>query len=321
MKKLKLGILGTASIAQRFMINAINLCEGMELAAIASRDIEKASITAKKFSIPLATSYDELISCQSIDIIYMPLPTGLHLKWGKKCLEAGKHVLFEKSLGVDSCEVEQLIDLARKKNLLIDENYMFVHHAQQQVLKELFFKIGTIRSFTASFGFPPLSYDNFRYNKKLGGGALLDAGGYVIKVLDALFPDSTVEIYNSNLTFSNGIDIAGSIYASLDHQGYKVPCFLAFGFDNFYKCGVAIWGSKGLISTNRTFTAGPDVEPEIRITTNDENNKICIPKENHFVKKLDAFVFDINSNRFEKTYQSLLRQSKFLDKVIEQNAQ
>jgi dTDP-3,4-didehydro-2,6-dideoxy-alpha-D-glucose 3-reductase len=319
MKKFKLGILGTASIAQKFMINAISLCDGIELAAIASRDPEKAASTAKKFSIPKATSYDELVSSESIDIIYMPLPTGLHLEWGLKCLEAGKHVLFEKSLGRDSFEVKQLIDLARKKNLLIDENYMFSHHSQQQVLKESLFKIGIIRSFTASFGFPPLSHDNFRYNKKLGGGALLDAGGYVLKVLDVLFPDTSVEIKDSNLTFSNGVDIAGSIYATMDYEGYRVPCFLSFGFDNFYKCGIEIWGSKGLISTNRTFTAGPNVEPEIQITTNDEDNNICIPKENHFIKKLDAFIFDINLNEFEETYKSLLRQSKFLDKVAEQN--
>ena len=319
MRKFKVGIFGTASIAQKFMIDAMRLCDGLELVAIASREPEKAATVAKKFGIPRHISYQELVSCPSIDIIYMPLPTGLHLEWGLKCLEAGKHVLFEKSLARNGDEVKQLIDLARKKELLIDENYMFKFHSQQQVVRESLSKLGVIRSFSAAFGFPPLNYDNFRYDKDLGGGALLDAGGYVLKVLDVLFPGSSVEIIDSNLSFSNGVDIAGSIYACMSHDGYNVPCHLSFGFDNFYKCGIEIWGSMGLISTNRTFTAGPDFDPVIRISTNDGDETIVVPKENHFVKKLDEFVINLSSGKFEETYCGLSRQSAFLDRVSEFN--
>ena len=319
MKIFKVGILGTASIAEKFMIDAMKLCDRLEPVAIASRDPEKASAVAKKFGIPRHTSYEELVSCPSIDIIYMPLPTGLHLEWGLKCLEAGKHVLFEKSLGRNGDEVKQLIDFARKKKLLIDENYMFKFHTQQQAVRESLSKLGVIRSFSAAFGFPPLNYDNFRYNKDLGGGALLDAGGYVLKVLDVLFPGNPVEIRDSNLTFSNGVDVAGSIYACMRHDGYNVPCHLSFGFDNFYRCGIEIWGSMGLMSTNRTFTAGPAFDPVIRISTNDGDETIVIPKENHFVKKLNAFVVNLSSGEFEETYCSLSRQSVFIDRVSQLN--
>lgn len=319
MKKLKVGILGTASIAQRFMIDAINLCDGMELVAIASREPKKASAVAKKFGIPINASYEEIVSYPSIDVIYMPLVTGLHFEWGMKCLEAKKHVLFEKPLARNGDEVRQLINLARKKELLIDENYMFEFHSQQQIVRASLPKLGVIRSFSAAFAFPPVNPDSFRYDKNLGGGALLDAGGYVLKSLDVLFPGNSVEIRDSNLTFSNGVDIAGSVYACMNHNGYNVPCHLLFGFDNFYKCGIEIWGSTGIMSTNRTFTASPAFDPVIRISTNDGDETIIVPKENHFVKKLDAFVINLNSGKFEETYCSLLRQGEFLDRISHVN--
>ena len=123
--KINIGVIGCASIAERHMIPALLESPNFNLKFVASRDINKAKSFSKKFKCLYLNSYQDLIQDKNIKALYIPLPTGLHYEWAKKGLNAGKHLFIEKSLGSNLRETKAIVNLAKEKNLLVMENYMF----------------------------------------------------------------------------------------------------------------------------------------------------------------------------------------------------
>jgi predicted dehydrogenase len=317
MNPIRFGVLGCASIARLLAIPAMKSVPNIELVAVASRTREKAFLYASEFSCHAVTGYEELLRLPGIDAIYMPLPTGLHHEWAHRALDAGKHLFIEKSLACNPTEARSIIDKAQSKGLLIKENYMFEYHAQQAVVRELMrTRVGQIRVFRASFGFPPLQKDNFRYDSSLGGGALLDAGGYVLKALGSFFPSHVMRVRAANLTLGeSGVDIAGAAMVDLECGGECIPAHVDFGFDHYYQCGVEIWGSKAKLTTNRTFTAGSSFAPSVRIETADGVETRELPKDNHFRNIFVHFVESVFQDDHTAEYQAILKQAELQENV------
>ena len=309
--------MGCASIAERYMIPAFLESQNFNLKYVASRDIRKARYFSKKFKCLYLNGYEDLIKDKNIKAIYMPLPTGLHYKWAQKALNAGKHLFIEKSLASNLKEARKIINLAKEKNLLIMENYMFEFHSQQRWVKQVIKNdLQRLHSFNAFFAFPELSKDNFRYNKELGGGSLLDAGGYVIKALKVFFPEYKTEYINSNLYYlKNGVDIAGSANFLLRNNINNISTNLFFGFDHEYRCGIEIWGSGGFLQTNRTFTAPPSFEPNASLIIKNKFKNFTLDQDNHFLKIINHFANLINSGDFNDSYSNIECQAK-LQEII-----
>lgn len=313
-KALRVGVMGCASIAERMVIPAILQTEGLELAAIASRTPEKAQAYAEKFGGEALTGYQSLVDREDIDLIYMPLPTGLHLEWAIPLLKSGKHILLEKSLASNQIEAEAIVQAARQAGKLVKENFMFAYHRQMAWIKDLLQsgRLGTVRCVRASFGFPPFPDPaNIRYKPELGGGALLDAGAYTLKVSSELFGDQ-VEYRASHLAMDSGkgVDLFGGIFLC-GPEGMVIET--AFGFDHFYQCSLEIWGTKGRLVAERIFTSGPGVVAKIRIEEPGNQEVVEMEPDNHFVNLLRDMVSTIESGRFESGYQEILRQAQLLD--------
>lgn len=313
---IRIGVMGCASIARRSVIPAIQTLPRLHLAGVASRSPEKGMAFAAQCGCPYVGDYAALLESDDIDAIYMPLPTGLHLEWAGNALRAGKHVLVEKSLASSLAEAEDLIALARQHRLVMLENYMFVHHAQQAMVQQLIQDhLGDIRLFRATFCFPPLPPDNFRYNKSLGGGALLDAGGYPLKACQ-LFMGEDIEVLSACLNVdSAGVDRWGGAMLAATRNGSRIPLHIAFGFDQFYQCSIDVLGQHGRITTSRTFTAGPDVTPTALLETPGQTNDIPLPKDNHFVRLLELFCRHIHLREWEPPCAENLRQAHLQDRV------
>lgn len=312
---MNIGVLGCANIAMRSVIPAIKSISDFNLIAVASRTINKANEYADKFQCEAIEGYDNLISRKDIEAIYLPLPTGLHLEYVNKCLESGKHVIAEKSLGMNYTEVETMVSLAKEKNLLLMENYMFEYHSQHKFVFDLIKnnEIGELRLFRSSFGFPPLPKENFRYNKALGGGSLLDAAGYPIKAAQ-IFLGTDLMVKASNLFIDKilDVDIFGSAYLS---GSASVAAEIGFGFDNFYQCNYEIWGSKGKITALRAFTPQPDYSPRIVIEKDNHKQELPVPVDNHFVNILKEFIRAIKEKDFEAHYKKVLNQAKLQEEI------
>lgn len=319
MSNIRVGVMGCASIARRMVIPALVAHPKYNLVAVASRSQLSANEYAELFGCDAIFGYDNLLARDDIDVVYMPLPSGLHLEWVEKALQAGKHILVEKSFSVNLDDAKYLVKLAKSKSLLIKENYMFEHHEQQNMVREIISsKLGEVRLFRAFFGFPPLESSNFRYDKNLGGGALLDAGGYVLKAPEVFFPNSKFNIKSASLSYgSHEVDIGGAISMEIAGQQGLIPGQLSFGFDHFYQCGIDVWGSKGRLVTNRTFTAGPDFMPTATLHSSEGIEKIDLCRDNHFIKILSNFYQSLNDRNFDQDYKSIIRQASMQQKVFE----
>ena len=309
---IRVGICGCANIAQRSLIPAFAAHPSFELAAVGSRSLEKAAEVAAQYGC-VGMTYEELVSREDLDLIYVPLPNGLHFEWVSKCLRAGKHVLCEKSLACSFEDVRQLVSLARENHCFLMESFQFRFHKQHRYVKQLLDEgvIGAVRCFRSSFGFPPFKdAGNIRYQRALGGGALLDVGAYTVKATTFML-GSGFRVRAATLWLPAGaeVDLGGSIYLGREDG---VVSETAFGFDSFYQCNYEIWGSQGKITAKRAFTAPPGFEPEVVVETAGGVQVGDTLADDHFRNLLTHVSAAIHAQDFEAEYQECLSQARLL---------
>jgi predicted dehydrogenase len=185
MPKTRWGVLGVASIATRKVIPAMQRGSRTEIAAIASRDINKARACADELGIPRAYgSYEELLADPAIDAVYNPLPNHLHVPWSIKAAEAGKHVLCEKPIGLSSDEARRLIAVRDRTGVRIGEAFMVRSHPQWIRAKQILAsgEIGELRAILGAFSYFNRDPENVRNVLDWGGGGLFDIGCYPIQI-------------------------------------------------------------------------------------------------------------------------------------------
>lgn len=323
-KVINIGVLGCANIADKYVIPTIKeFQEKYNLIGIASRTKEKADEFATKYATKAYYSYDELLNENTLDAIYIPLPNSLHYEWIKKALGLGKHVIVEKSLACNYDDVKELNDLAKEKNLLLLENFQFRFHSQIKYIKKLIAngELGEIRNIKSYFGFPPFAdKENIRYKKELGGGSLLDAGAYPIKISQILM-GLDIEVTDSNLVLSqehDNVDIAGN--GTLREISGNLSSQFAFGFDHSYQCNIEVWGSKSIVSTNRIFTSPPGYKPVINKTVNGQVETIELNVDNHFENMLEYFYNGVNGKiDLEEEYKQNINQSRLISEFLQRS--
>lgn len=297
------------------MIPALLECEFADLICVASRSAEKATQVANQFSCEAVTGYDSLLERADVDVVYMPLPTGLHEHWCTKALHADKHILVEKSFAINRDSAEAMLQLARRRNRLVMENFQFQTHSQwSRITKSMTSgELGEVHLVRSTFGFPPLPNDNFRWNKELGGGALLDAGAYTAKAA-ALLLGPDLEVRGGALHFdpASGVDRYGE--AMLRNNAGQVAQ-VAFGFDYFYQCRLELLGTKGRLTATRVFTSPPGEQPMVTIETQGQIESVPIPADNHFVNMWNLFAQKVGAHDYEESWKAVLDQAILLGEI------
>lgn len=186
MSKVRWGILSTANIGIKKVIPAMQRGNFSTVTAIASRDLGTAQAAAQELGIATTYgSYDALLQDKEVDAIYNPLPNHLHVPWSIKALEAGKHVLCEKPIGLTSTEGQLLVDAGKAHpHLKLMEAFMYRHHPQWQYAASVVAAgtIGSLRSIQSFFSYFNNDADNIRNNAEMGGGGLMDIGCYNISL-------------------------------------------------------------------------------------------------------------------------------------------
>lgn len=224
MKKLAWGILSTSRFAARAIIPATQRSSLSEVSAIASRDKVRAEQLAAQLGIRKAYgSYEELISDPEIDVIYNPLPNHLHVDWTLRALEAGKHVLCEKPIGINHVDARRLQNVSKVfPNLKVMEAFMYRHHPQWRKAKELVETgaIGELKEVQAHYSYYNDDASNIRNKIEFGGGGMLDIGCYCVSISRFVFgrepnrvlgrierdPDTKVDRFASGaLDFGSGV--------------------------------------------------------------------------------------------------------------------
>lgn len=282
-------------------------------------EMAKAKTFIDQYGGKVIVGYEALVSSPDIDAVYCPLPPSLHHKWAKLALQHNKHVFVEKPSTTSLADTEDLITLASEKELALHENYMFIYHSQLEEINNVVKsgEIGDVRLYRITFGFPMRAKSDFRYNKALGGGALLDAGGYCMKYANWLLGgDAHVITAQANYIDSFEVDMYGS--ATLVNDNGLIAQ-IAFGMDNDYRCDIEIWGAKGTITSGRILTAPAGFTPSYTIKKNQDIETRPLAADDAFMKSIGRFIACVEDKDTRKEEYSLMHKQEQLVNEFIQN--
>jgi predicted dehydrogenase len=278
MCKVRFGILSTARIGVEKVIPAMQRGEHCEVIAIASRSAERSAAAARRLGIATVhDSYEALLADPDVDAVYNPLPNHLHVPWSIRALEAGKHVLVEKPIGLSAAEGQELVEVSRRfPRLKVMEAFMYRHHPQWRRAREIvetggIGKLVTVQTFFSYYNDDPA---NIRNQADIGGGGLADIGCYAVSLARFLFDEEPRRVF--------GI---------VDYDPQLKVDRLASGVLDFgdgtstFTCGtqivpyqrVNIFGDQGRVEIDIPFNAPPDRPCTMRHQHAGGTDEIALP--------------------------------------------
>lgn len=290
MEKISWGILSTAKIGLQKVIPAMQKGKYTAVTAIASRQFEKAQSAARDLGIPkVYGSYEELLADGAIDAVYIPLPNHLHVVWTLKSLQAGKHVLCEKPLGLNLPEVEYLQKEAQKfPNLKIMEAFMHRHHPQWTMAKKLVNEgaIGDLKSIHAIFSYHNIDPADIRNQAEIGGGGLLDIGCYCISVARFLFDSEPARVAGT-IEYDPQMKIDRLASGVLEFEKGSATFTCSTQLTNHQR--VSIYGKLGSLEIANPFTPQPDESCKIIHQEGSARKEIVVDASDQYTIQGDLF--------------------------------
>ncbi|MEU5214497.1 Gfo/Idh/MocA family oxidoreductase [Streptomyces sp. NPDC020742] len=292
----RFGVLGTSSIGWRRVLPAMAGCPQTDLVAVAGRSPQRAQRFADRFG-GAATSYQALLERDDVDAVYVSLPPALHAEWALRALHAGKHVLVEKPIGTTAAEAREVVALAEKRDLVLRENFMFLHHPQHEAVAALLNagRLGGLRSLHSAFCFPPLPSQDIRYVPGLGGGALLDAGVYPLRAAGMLLgPGLRVTGASTRVRRSDGLELSGQ---ALLASPSGVLATVEFGFEHCYASSYRLWGEQARLTVDRAYTPPPAYQPVLTLEEQDHREQFVLPAADQLGRSLSDFAAAVTAGR------------------------
>jgi len=254
MTPIRWGILGAAKFAQEHMGPAIHAARGAELAALATSSAPKAAVfQAFAPQLVVHDSYDALLADPAIDAVYVPLPNHLHVEWSLRALAAGKHVLCEKPMTLQTAEFDQLIAARDRSGKLAAEAYMIVHHPQFIRARELVQggAIGDLVHVDATFTYFNDDAANIRNKPEAGGGGLRDIGVYTFGAARFVTGQEPDDIPYAKLRLDNDVDVFAQVAANFPGFTYAATVSMRA----FPRQEITFHGEKGVLTLSCPFNA------------------------------------------------------------------
>lgn len=204
---MKIGILGAGRIAAT-LAETMNKMPEVECYGVASRDLEKAKAFAKEHGFQHAFgSYEGMLADEKIELIYIATPHSHHYGHMKMCLEAGKHILCEKSFTVNEKQAAEIFRIAEEKKLLVTEAIWTRYMPSRKIINDLLDQkvIGDVKKMTANLNYPLLDKERI-VKPELAGGALLDVGIYPLNFAYMHFGDQIKKVTSAVEMTDAGVD-------------------------------------------------------------------------------------------------------------------
>ncbi len=290
MKKVKWGVLSTAGIGVQKVIPALQKGQYCDVVGITSRDAARAQAAAKQLSLPRSYgSYEALLDDPHIEAIYNPVPNHLHVEWSIKALEAGKHVLCEKPIGLSVDEAEKLVAAARRHpDLKVMEAFMYRHHPQWRKTRQLVASggIGELRTIQSFFSYDNRDPENIRNQRDLGGGGLMDIGCYCISLARFLFDAEPTRVFG-RIEYDPDFGIDRLTSGVLDFEASTSTFTCATQLTPYQR--VNVFGTRGRIEIEIPFNAPPDRPCRIWHQTDDGIKEITFETCDQYTIQGDLF--------------------------------
>ena len=255
-------------------------------------------------------SYEEMVKESGADALYIPLPNNYHLDLIRLAVESGVNVLCEKPLAMDANEIDEIIKFTQNSSVIVEEAYMTTHSIRDQRLRDVAREIGATEA-EARFTFENKNFQNYRMDRRFGGGALLDVGIYVLDPIIDLFGNpSRVDIVG--FTERDGTDM--DLEAVLHHPGGKRSRIVT-SFVRPEEQYLRFSNESSSVSVKRPFTPSID---DVQIDVIDDNgSKKTLLTEGNYIYR--AMVEDFNRAITTGTApRRSLSQSRSVQKVIDE---
>ena len=186
MRKIKWGVMGTADIFARDTANGMMEAENCQMYAIAGRNPEKTETFRKRYGFEKAYgSYAELLEDPDVEAVYIPLPNTFHREWVIRALQAKKHVLCEKPLGISAAESAEMYAAARENGVWLMEAFAYMHSPFVAAVKAELDQgtIGDLRYLESQLITSDYDMSNIRMRRETCGGSVYDLGVYTCSMI------------------------------------------------------------------------------------------------------------------------------------------
>lgn len=316
--KVKVAIWGVGRHARKRILTALKNSRSVELIGLCTRDHAVGKQEASRLNCIYYLSSEAMLADPEIEAVFLCTPTGLHFTQGKAVLNAGKHLWCEKALTTSSAHSQQLLEIAKEKNLFVGEAYMYKYHQQFRELKEMVenMQFGRLKRLICRFSIPDLDQPGFRIISNLGASALLDVGGYTFSLAAELFngyPHFELAEYKTD---ANNIDQSGFCVLGYEDDGKAI---LDWSYNSCYINQAELWFEKGAVSTDKIFSKSDDYRPVLHIrSASGVMESVALPAENCYVNMLNEFARCSISpaiSDFDKILYTAQLISAFSDKV------
>jgi predicted dehydrogenase len=298
MEQLRWGVLGTARIALQHVVPAMQAGRYCQVEAIASRDLARAEEAARWRGIPRAYgSYEALLAAPDVDAVYIPLPNHLHVPWAIKALEAGKHVLCEKPIGLGARQARELLAVAQQHPALrIMEAFMYRFHPQWQRTLEIVATggVGRLQAVHTFFAYHNIDPENIRNKPELGGGALMDIGCYCLSLSRLLYrsePQRVLGLVQRDPRFGIDVLTSGLLEFAMGTATFTCATQLA----PYQR--VQVVGDEGRIELEIPFNAPADKPCRLWHQAKGETKEVWLELANQYALQGDAFSLAVLEDR------------------------
>ncbi len=260
-------------------------------------------------------NYEEGLANFKGDVVYVSTVNSTHVQYGKKSLEAGFNTIIDKPATSTFTEAQELVELAKSKGLFVGESTVYLEHPQLTTIKEIFVNNGDApKMLTVHFTMPPFKPENFRYQKSLGGGAIMDTAPYAVSVARYFLggePEQVFCIVNERQ--NDGLDIE---YSLLMQYADGKSMIGHFGFNTEYINQVFLMGNRTNVTVNRIFTIPDNMENELVVNHMNECSKVTTPSGNNFELYFKKALQSIQAKNYNEVYKSMLSDAKVKQMII-----
>ena len=301
--RLRWGILSTANIGRKTVTPALQASRNGAVVAVASRDEVQAEAYATDLGIEtFYGDYESLLADPNVDAVYNPLPNSLHKPWTVRALEAGKHVLCEKPMGLNAQECLDMHAAAEQNGRVLMEAFMYRFHPRTERALELLSNntLGDLKLVRAGFTFTVPDPGNIRLQPDLGGGSLMDVGCYCVNVGRTLLGREPVTAQAFAVWSGRGVDT--SVVGVLRFGGdvfVQFHCALDTARQEF----VEVVGSEGRMRLNAAFLPGLS-DAVVELTNHGETTQETVPGADEYRLMSEHFA-DCVLNGSEPRYGAL----------------
>lgn len=318
-----IAVWGVGAHAIKSVLPAIADSVDLELIGIHTRNPKVLSEQSKSYGCLAWVDPAEMLANASVDVIYLATPTALHYAHGFQVLAADKDLWCEKPLTTKLKDAQYLCQMAEDNGRALAVVSGPRYHPQFNALQNQMNNgaIGSVTNVFASFYFPHLSSDNFRYNPDLGGGALLDIGFYLLSVVDALVPGTLVEL-KCTIETEIGYRVDTNATAMLHFDDGSVADLL-WGYGGDYQNFVSIIGDNGQLTATPFFSKPQNLPPYIYLSNQSVlEQSIDFNDKNQILAMFDVFCNKTKTTLGRRTLVAdALRSQKLLDAAIRASAQ